>query len=165
MTDAGAIAIVQVRSWQAAYRGLLPDEHLAGLDPQRRRARRERLLERQEWPRSGTLVAEGDEGVVGFADFCAYLGDDLPPETVGQLAAIYLLPAAWGRGVGRRLLAESVTKLSEAGYREAALWVLNTNTRARRFYEAGGWYADGAAQQETIGELLLNEVRYRRSLT
>ncbi|MER6578988.1 hypothetical protein [Nonomuraea sp. NPDC001023] len=42
--DAQAIAEIHVRSWQAAYRGLLPQDHLDGLDPAARRPGWERLL-------------------------------------------------------------------------------------------------------------------------
>jgi len=34
--DAAAVARVHVRSWQVAYRGLLPDEYLDGLQPEDR---------------------------------------------------------------------------------------------------------------------------------
>ena len=42
------------------------------------------------------------------------------------------------------------------------LWVLDTNIRARRFYEVAGWKPDGGLKTETLGDLLLSEVRYRR---
>ena len=34
--DEQAVAVVHVRSWQVAYRGLMPDEYLDGLRPQDR---------------------------------------------------------------------------------------------------------------------------------
>jgi len=49
-----------------------------------------------------------------------------------------------------------------AKYREAVLWVLEGNARARSFYQAHGWWPDGAVKTEQRGEALLNEVRYRR---
>jgi RimJ/RimL family protein N-acetyltransferase len=62
---------------------------------------------------------------------------------------------------------ESATAFSRnAGYRELTLWVLERNSRARRFYEAAGLRPDGAAKQEMhpVVPVLLEEVRYRRSL-
>ena len=35
-------------------------------------------------------------------------------------------------------------RLASAGFREATLWVVRENDRARRFYEALGWALDGA---------------------
>jgi hypothetical protein len=55
--DAAAIATVQVRSWRAAYRGLLPQEELDALDIGRRTETWTRILAASQWPRSGTLVA------------------------------------------------------------------------------------------------------------
>jgi hypothetical protein len=56
--------------------------------------------------------------------------------------------------------------LGQAAYSEAALWVLDTNQRARRFYQAGGWRTDGAAKQEPWRDagFTLSEVRYRHAL-
>ena len=39
----------------------------------------------------------------------------------------------------------TLANLAAAGYREAALWVLQDNARARPFYSQAGWAADGAA--------------------
>ena len=86
------------------------------------------------------------------------------PRGLGELAAIYLVPEAWGMGVGRQLMASALAALSDAGYDEALLWVLDTNSRARRFYEAAGWQADGAVKEDSSRGFVLNEIRYRRSL-
>src|SRR5690606_41064361 len=79
------------------------------------------------------------------SDVCSSdLSRDHPDENVGEVTAIYLRQAHWGRGIGRRLFAAVVDRLREAGFEEAILWVLDTNARARRFYEAAGWEADGS---------------------
>jgi hypothetical protein len=38
LADADGIGLVHVGSWQAAYRGKMPQDHLDGLDPARRAA-------------------------------------------------------------------------------------------------------------------------------
>ncbi|MGW9030074.1 hypothetical protein ACWGQ5_39485 [Streptomyces sp. NPDC055722] len=53
-----------------------------------------------------------------------------------------------------------MTTLGQADYAQAALWVLEDNERARRFYEAGGWGPDGAAVVDTTGGAALNKLRY-----
>ena len=135
------IAIVHVRSWQAAYRGLIPQDYLDSLEADKRLPVWERILGEAEWPRAGTFVAEDGGEVVGFASICPARDDDAEPASAGELAAIYLLPELWGTGLGRELLASGLSALSDAGFGEATLWVLDTNSRARRFYEAAGWLA------------------------
>jgi len=162
--DAEAVAIVQVRSWQAAYRGLMPQDFLDGLDVDRRRRGWERIITEADWPSRGTFVAETGDGVVGFATFSAAPAEDADPAPVGQLNAIYLLPAAWSTGLGRQLITRTVAALVEAGYREARLWVLDTNDRARRFYAAAGWQPDGVSRVDTDFGIPLQEVRYHRPL-
>jgi GNAT superfamily N-acetyltransferase len=164
VSDATAIATVHVWSWQDAYRGLLPQDFLDGLDVGRRRDGWARILAEAHWPRSATLVVDSDESVVGFAHLCPTRDDDGDPATVGEIVAIYLLSTLWSTGVGRRLMDESLDVLRQAGFREATLWVLDTNERARRFYESGGWLADGTVKQDRWGDVVLNEVRYRRPI-
>lgn len=160
--DALGVATVHVRSWQAAYRGLMPDVYLDQLDVERRRAGWERNIADTEWPRSGTLVAtEANGNVVGFANIGPARDGDGDPLVIGELAAIYLLPEAWGSGVGRRLMLAAVNVLRDAGYAEAILWVLEGNERAQRFYEIGGWQLDGVTKDVVIADVPLPEVRYR----
>jgi GNAT superfamily N-acetyltransferase len=151
-----------VRSWQAAYRGLLPDAYLDQLDVEARRVGWAQTIAETDWPRSGTLVAtEANANVVGFAHLGPTRDDDLDPAVVGELAAIYALPEVWGSGVGRRLMVAAVNVLRDAGFGDAILWVLEGNDRAQRFYEIGGWVLDGTAKDIVIADTSLAEVRYR----
>ena len=161
--DAAAIAMVHVRSWQAAYQGLLPQAYLDSLDPGQRRDRWERILAETTCSRSATLLAESTEGVVGFARLCPTRDDDGDPAIVGEITSIYLLPAAWGTGIGTQLMQQSL-RVFETCYQQATLWVLDTNERARRFYEIGGWLADGAIKRDRTHGFVLTKVRYRRSV-
>ncbi|MBE3009160.1 hypothetical protein IL992_08125 [Microbispora sp. NEAU-D428] len=63
--DAEAIAAVHVRSWQAAYPGLMPQAYLDGLTPATRLPVWNRLLGESSPPRTEVLVAEADGSVVG----------------------------------------------------------------------------------------------------
>jgi GNAT superfamily N-acetyltransferase len=160
--DALGVATVHVRSWQAAYKGLMPATYLDQLDVERRRVGWERNIAEADWPRAGTLVAtEANVHVVGFAHIGPAREGDGDPTVVGELAAIYLLPGVWGSGVGRRLMLAAVNLLRDAGFAEAILWVLEGNERAQRFYEIGGWQLDGAAKDVVIADIPLAEVRYR----
>ena len=57
--DAPQIAHVHVRSWQGAYRGLLPEAYLDSLDPVQRASTWTRRLAETDWSHGGTLVADG----------------------------------------------------------------------------------------------------------
>ncbi len=160
--DAAGIASVQVLSWKAAYRGLMPDAVLDGLSLERR----VEVWRSVAAGRAGeaVLVLEGDDGIEGFAHVCAGRDTDVDAGT-GEVSSIYLLPAAWGKGRGRALMDAAVLRLRAEGYHTATLWVLVTNGRARRFYEAAGWSCDGVEKTERIGgSASVTEVRYRRPL-
>ena len=163
VSDAAPIAYVHVRSWQAAYHGLIPQSYLDTLAPAGREPLWTSLLATADWPRSGTLVA-ADPDVFGFAHLLPTRDEDADPTTVGEITSIYLLPDHWGNGLGQQLMAAALDAFAEAGYREASLWVLDTNDRAQRFYRAGGWHPDGASKLDTKLGIPLREIRYRRPL-
>lgn len=81
-----------------------------------------------------------------------------------RVFGINLDPAAWGRGLGRRLLSVSIDLLRVIGYHEAVLWVVPENARARRLYSSAGWAADGAERQDEILGAVVTDIRYRMSL-
>jgi GNAT superfamily N-acetyltransferase len=161
VSDARAIAVVHVRSWQAAYRGLLPQDYLDRLDPDQRIARWEEQLRQAQGPRQAVVVAEDAGELVGFAHACPARDADLDPAITGEVASIYLLREARGQGLGRQLMTAALAVLTAAGFREAVLWVLDINARARSFYQAGGWRPDGSVKQDELAGFPLREVRYR----
>jgi GNAT superfamily N-acetyltransferase len=153
--DARAIAVVHVRTWQEAYRGLVPDEFLDSLDIERRIA---------AYAEHGTIgdagsplyVAEADDNIVGFSK----IGPSPDEDGVGEVGAIYVRAAHWDTGAGRELMRTSLDWLGPR-FRESTLWVLAENDRARRFYEKGGWRFDGTTKDDDRGSFVLREVRYR----
>jgi GNAT superfamily N-acetyltransferase len=159
--DAGAIARVHLETWRAGYEHVFGRERLARLSEQlpAREARWKRNLEDTS---ATTFVAEVNGVLVGFASVGAAREEDDP--AAGELWALYVLPAHWGRGAGRALLAAATEHLRALGHGEAMLWVLADNPRARRFYERCGWRWDGGLKAETHLGLEVEEVRYRRSL-
>jgi ribosomal protein S18 acetylase RimI-like enzyme len=160
--DAEALAVVHVRTWQEAYRGQIPQDYLDQLDPSRRREGWRRWIEEARAPAATLLAEDQVRGVVGFVSVSPSRDSDVSPQHVGEVQAIYLLPEYQGRGVGRLLMEAGLRQLAQAGYHEVILWVLETNGRARRFYEAGGWHADGSSRTDDTRGFPLVEVRYRR---
>lgn len=132
MEDADAIARVHVASWEAAYRGIMDDELI---DARTIDVRREQWKSSLGEPRRITLVAcaEGGE-IVGFASAVLLESDS---RFDSYLQTLYLVPAAWHRGIGRALLRELAARLHSNGVRSMALRTLRLNP-ARAFYERLG---------------------------
>jgi ribosomal protein S18 acetylase RimI-like enzyme len=159
--DARGIAAVHVRTWQHAYRRLLPDEVLERLSVTRREEfwrSQVQVLPEQQRP----WVAELEERITGFVSAGPSRDEDATSR-VGEVYAIYVDPDCWSRGIGRHLMDHAHRDLWAHGYTEATLWVLAGNRQAREFYEARGWRPDGATRKEAIGSTEVDEVRYRIS--
>jgi ribosomal protein S18 acetylase RimI-like enzyme len=164
VNDVEALANVHVWTWQKAYRGKVPQEYLDRMDLLQRQHAWRRIL--QDPGPAAILVAENEsDGVVGFIRVSPSRDSDTAPQLVGEVQALYLLPACWGQGVGQLLMEAGLCRLAEAGYREVSLWVLATNDRARRFYEAGSWCPDGSTKTDDSRGFPLVEVRYRRAVS
>jgi GNAT superfamily N-acetyltransferase len=152
--DARAIAVVHVRTWQAAYRHVFPAAALDVISPDDRTATWERACADE---RQRVFVAERDEQTVGFVS----VGPSRDADAAGELYAIYVLHDEWGRGAGQLLMDAALGALREAGYPDAILWVLEDNPRTRRFYERTGWTLDGSRKTESWLGVEADEVRYR----
>lgn len=133
--DAHAIARIYVESWRAAYQGILPRDHLAGLSiDQTARSVRRSLMD----PLTLYLIAEDDQGPVGYISAGPERGHD--PVYIAEIYELYLLPEMQRQGLGKKLLAHMVRQLYLAGYYTMLVWVLARNPN-RRFYEkCGGIY-------------------------
>jgi L-amino acid N-acyltransferase YncA len=83
------------------------------------------------------LVAEGDEGVIGWASVSAY-ADTCVYDGVGEYT-IYLDPAAQGRGAGRRLLDALCAEAERAGYYKLVGKLFTTNEPSLRLAERCGF--------------------------
>lgn len=159
--DAHDLAVVHVRSWQQAYRGLMPQAVLDGLSIAEREAGWARLL--AETPRaSQTIVAEHDSAIAGWASYGTARDEHAPGS--GELWGIYAHPDAWSTGVGHALLTAVEQALRSDGHETAYLWVLEGNERAARFYERHGWASDGARKVDTRPGLVLHERRHVKRL-
>jgi ribosomal protein S18 acetylase RimI-like enzyme len=159
--DVDRIGAIQVCAWQAAYRGVMPDAYLDELNADDRAAYwRRQVLALLPGQRLKVIVDDGV--VVGFA--AAGSEYDGRAAGIGELYAINLDPQVWGRGLGRALLRDVTAELVGLGYREAVLWVVPQNDRARRFYESEGWSDDHVRRDDEVFGVVVPEMRYRRPL-
>ena len=155
--DAEAIAGVHVASMRAAYQGQFPAGALVQVDA---RDRAERWRQHLARAASVTVLAEADGRLVGFADFGSCRDEDLSPG-VGELMALYVLPDAWGSGVGSALMREALCRFRGDGFAEVVLWVIEGNRRAVRFYRRFGFVPDGSACRREMYGTTTTVVRLR----
>jgi len=152
-----AVGALHYRSRAAAYEGILSAGALTRGSPE---VMGEWWAERWKWE-SDThrlTVAVDGAALAGFS----YVGPS-EQDGVAELYAIHADPAYVGTGVGRALMLDALPTLARFGDR-AVLWVLAANDRARRFYERGGWAADGVTRTEPIGGEPVAQLRYGRAV-
>lgn len=157
--DAVAIAAVHVRSWEAAYRGLVPDAWFAQRTLPLRTDMWRELLREDEHTR--VFVACRNETLVGFCGAATPSRDEDAAEGTSEITALYVDPDHWGTGTGRALIAATLHDLAGCLRRDVTLWVLEANDRARSFYVGMGFEPD-CGRIEKPDEP--PEVRLRRQL-
>ena len=160
--DAEPISHVHTRSWQHAYRNLLPSEWLDNLQWQDRIGSWNRGLAEGSSTKVYVATNEEDE-VIGFASAGASRDTDVDQLRTYELYSIYLVPEAWNIGVGAGLL-QSVLEDISVEFESMSVWVLTGNQRARKYYERQGFGQDGAIQTAQIDVHQLEEIRYRIAL-
>lgn len=172
--DAESVATVHVRTWRAAYAGIMPDEFLDRLNVAAWAQRRRDVRTADGDHPFTTLVAEADdELVIGFATVGPYRNGQDPTDldsTCGEILTMYVEPSHWSTGVGRELMAAALAELTARGWAQMRLWVLEENVRARRFYEQAGLVPDGERASFDLHRAgggppaSLTEIRYARRL-
>ncbi|MEW6173859.1 MAG: GNAT family N-acetyltransferase [Bacillota bacterium] len=134
VADAPAIARVNVDTWQTAYRGIIPDEHLDKLSCcEREKSIRELFLPGNRVFIYAALNEEGE--IVGFAAAGPERTGD--PVYRGEIYAIYVLKEYQRRGIGRLLVQSVVEEFERSDVLSMLVWVLAANPY-RRFYESLG---------------------------
>lgn len=162
LDDVSDLARIHVDTWRAAYTGLIPDVVLAAMTLNRAIERWQTVLPLHA-PHH-CLLAEGPTGdATGFVR-CGPSRDEEAASTTGEIQALYVRSTSWNTGTGRALLASAEKQLLADGFTEATLWVLTSNERARRFYQRCGWSTDGGIKQDQREGVVVDEVRYRRTL-
>lgn len=104
--DADEVSRLYVKSWQAGYKGLLPQYYLDLLSPDRWKDKFAGL------PGSFVLT----EGGIIAGHSCARPAEDERMPGWGEVHTLYVLPEFWGKGFGTALLDNSVKWLEKQGF-------------------------------------------------
>jgi ribosomal protein S18 acetylase RimI-like enzyme len=155
-SDIPDVAQAHLKAWQAAYRGILSDSMLDGLDRATFERNWQGILHR---PHRTTLVIESHGRAIGYIAF----GPASTPSREladGEIIGLYVHPDHWGQGAGSKLLAEALVQLEQRRFSRVIVWTMRDNARARRFYQKHGFTPDGqtrraARRNETFVEVRL----------
>jgi ribosomal protein S18 acetylase RimI-like enzyme len=159
--DAARIAEIHVRTWQVAYRGIIPDLLLDSLSISKRQTFWQDRLAANEVE---VLVAAAGNAVCGWLAYGRSRDADTNP-AVAEVYGLYVDPTAWRCGAGTLLWNHARDRMTENNMEYVTLWVLEANTRARRFYEAMGFqHETGQVKLFQRENTILPEVRYRTRL-
>jgi ribosomal protein S18 acetylase RimI-like enzyme len=120
LDDAPAIALIQVETWQTAYRGVVADDFLDQMSVEDRTTRWSEVLQK---PNTITFVAESDgEQIIGFAN--GGPERDGRGDFQGELCGLYVHPDWQRQGLGKRLVAEFARWLLTSGQESMIVWTL-----------------------------------------
>ncbi len=157
-SDAPGVARVQVASWRAAFKGLVPDAviaELAGEEAVRRFA--------DHWQESigspptskhrihVAVEKPGAPEVLGFAAAGPATDEDLWPGTDGEIYELHVAPSVAGKGHDERLLHAVADTFAEDGFSTGYTWALAGDAARIGFLEAAGWAPDGSRSSLDMG--------------
>ncbi len=153
--DSKQLGEIHAKSWQVAYKGIVPDKILDNMIPEKRAVYFEQALKEEK--EEDYLILKGEKAL-GFICIGKCRDED-KDDCYGEIWGIYLLPEYWRYGIGTKLIKWGLNNLKNRGYQKVTLWVLEDNWSARRFYEKMGFTFDDTIKELNIGKKL-NEVRY-----
>jgi hypothetical protein len=104
--DAETLGNIHAKSWQAAYKGIIPDEYLSGITPENRTARFVKVL--SEGRENNALVIV-DEIPAGFVCLGKCRDDD-KDDTYGEIWGIYFLPVCKRYSLIQRLSSKKMKR-------------------------------------------------------
>lgn len=135
LEDAQPIAQAHIKSWKAAYKGIIDQSYLDnGLNVAERTQRWRENLAEEGW--KTTFVAVAGSCVAGFATVGPSRNEACPD--YAELYAIYLDPDWFGKGVGAQLFNRAVQHARAQGFDKMFVNFLSENHQALAFYERLG---------------------------
>lgn len=156
--DADSLALIYSQSYQAVFKGIIPDSILENVFSVEKR--KEGLLrELSEGVPVNVIMCDEDKQL-GMLTYGKPKDEDLDDSFV-EIWRIYLLPSCIGKNMGAELMNFAVTEIHQKGYKKIILWVLEDNVRARKFYERMGFIQDGTTRIINVGKEL-KDLRYMK---
>lgn len=153
--DAGLLAAIHAASWQATYRGILPDEFLDDEVSNERAAFWHARMHAPDDGRRLVQIAELEGEAVGFVCVERPIGSAWG----ALLDNLHALPRHQRIGVGKLLIGAAQDWARACGETQIHLYVLEGNTAAIAFYERQGWQFAGR-EPDHMGGIDVTALRY-----
>jgi len=147
LDDASAMADVHIRSWEVAYRGLMPDDFIT----EQNQCRLDRFRTTLSAENRFHYVVEKDGVIVGNLSLGPARDDDAD-DTCYEIYGLYLLPAYFRQGIGSVAMRWSFCQARRLGKSAMLLWVLQGNEGSIKFYQSQGFTFDGSSMKVVYGE-------------
>ncbi|MBT1173305.1 GNAT family N-acetyltransferase [Bifidobacterium amazonense] len=138
-------AQVQSQTWRELNQGKIPQEIVDAITPQFALKLTEAHAKNSD---QVTLVALGDDHVIGFAELLRTPRPPIDRPEAAELASLYVLQDRHRHGVGRMLVEAGK---QATGNDRLALWVAGFNANAQGFYRHIGFHETGLTQTEDMG--------------
>jgi len=146
--DALDMAEIHMRSWEVAYKDIIPMEYIKA-----KNATRQELWQRivtEDNDRHYVLQVDGK--TVGMMTIA------LPKEEQGEeyyeLHGIYLHPDYFGGGIGTRAVEFAFDRARQLGKSKMIVWTFAENHKAIKFYEKFSFVADGCTDTRDYGKIV-----------
>lgn len=161
LRDAKSIAELHNATAREAFKSVIGDVPIADVPLDKRQAFWREAIEYSE---PQVQVVLDDEKIIGFVGFDRSRDKGTPP-TMGEIWAIYVASAYWGKGAGVALWDAAREGLQDEGCTHVSVWVPLANDRAVRFHELAGFKREmSSAKTVAIGTVKVEEIRLKRAL-
>jgi len=156
--DAPDMAEIHMRSWEAAYKDIIPADYI-----REKNATRPALWESLITEDNMIYhIIEKDGQPVGLLCIAPPQEDDLD-ESFHELQGLYLHPDYYRQGIGTLAMAFAYENARASAKTNMIVWALAENIDALRFYEACGFKPDGKQQTRDYGREHI-VIRMRKNL-
>ena len=148
-SDAADMAEVHMRSWEAAYKDIIPEEYI-----KTKNATRPDLFKRIITDENKTqYVIQADGKTVGIMCIAPPKDDDVD-DNYYELHGIYLHPDYYRRGIGTQAMKFVCDETRKLNKKYINVWVFAVNTNSINFYKKCGFIADGKTQTMECGKTM-----------
>ena len=154
--DALDMAEVHARSWEVAYKDIIPMEYIKAKNATRPEQFK-RIITNENTMR---YVIQVDGKTVGIMAIDEPQDDDVGDDYY-ELHGIYLHPDYYRKGIGTQAVDFAFDKARKLGKRYMNVWVFAENYNSIKFYEKCGFVADGKTKPHEYGKIV-ESIRMRK---
>lgn len=156
-SDAPDMAEVHMRSWEVAYKGILPDAYIREKNATRHDLYARVITEENE---TSYVIQYGGK-TIGI--MCVAPPQDKELTDCHELHYLYLHPDYFRRGIGTQAMEFACNIARSLGKTGLVLWVLENNTNSIEFYKKCGFASDGGSWERNFDKPL-RSIRMRKEL-